>query len=186
MGLLLGPILANTSCVAWPAIRVSNWREAADGQKPAEDFRPVSVKTFSCSTGMTHKCTFYAVQGLRHCLLGCQGFIALGLIKTLFAEEIFVDDTSNYPGLVSTEKPNGLSDVPGSLSPPLPSKPEALIPKDIRQEFQALFTGFGCLDEPYTIQFGEDTKPHYQYASRSIALPLRPKVQAELQRMEDL
>ena len=49
--------------------------------------------------------------------------------------------------------------------------------------FPNLFKGLGKLEGSYHIKLRNDAKP---YTPRRIALPLLPKVEAELQRMEAL
>lgn len=65
------------------------------------------------------------------------------------------------------------------------------ITTDIRAEhltrkFPSLFTGLGNLWDEYEIQLKPGSKPHALYTARHVALPLRPKVQEELARMEKL
>ena len=57
-------------------------------------------------------------------------------------------------------------------------------PSPIQKEFPALFMGLGCLQDPYTIQLADE--PYCQYTARNVPLPLRPRVEAELTRMEQL
>lgn len=56
--------------------------------------------------------------------------------------------------------------------------------EDIMGRFPKVFTGLGTLGEEYTIQLREDAKPFALYAPRSVPIPLRPKVEEELARME--
>ena len=49
-----------------------------------------------------------------------------------------------------------------------------------------MFNGLGQLKDNYTVKLREDAKPFALTAPRRVALPLLPKVKAELQRMEDL
>ena len=49
-----------------------------------------------------------------------------------------------------------------------------------------LFQGLGNLGEPYEIQLQPDAKPHALFTPRSVPIPLRKKVQAELSRMESM
>ena len=77
------------------------------------------------------------------------------------------------------------ADVPDQVSPPpIPDPHPSPIPDDIQKEFPALFTGLGCLQDPYTIQLADDVKPYCQYTARNVPLPRRPRVEAELTRME--
>ena len=57
-------------------------------------------------------------------------------------------------------------------------------PQGIRKKFPKLFTGLGTLGEEYDIKLKPDAKPHALLTSRNVALPLRPKVAEELERME--
>ena len=49
-----------------------------------------------------------------------------------------------------------------------------------------LFSGLGCLEGEYRIKLRENTKPFALSTPRRVALPLLPKVKAELERMEQL
>ena len=53
----------------------------------------------------------------------------------------------------------------------------------IKARFSQLFTGLGNLGEEYTIQLKQDAKPFSLYTPRRIPLPLRGRVQEELDRM---
>ena len=57
---------------------------------------------------------------------------------------------------------------------------------DIMQRFPSLFHGLGTLGEPYTIKLREGVQPHALFTPRNVLIPLRPKVQKELERMERL
>ena len=52
--------------------------------------------------------------------------------------------------------------------------------------FPNLFTGLGKLKDNYQIKLTSDAKLYTLQAPRRVALPLLPKVEAELQRMESL
>ena len=52
--------------------------------------------------------------------------------------------------------------------------------------FPKLFTGLGKLKDNYQIKLRSDAKPYTLQVPRRVALPLLPKVEAELQRMEAL
>lgn len=58
--------------------------------------------------------------------------------------------------------------------------------EDIIQRFPALFQGLGTLGEEYTIRLREGVRPYALYTPRNVPFPLRPKVKAELDRMERL
>ena len=60
---------------------------------------------------------------------------------------------------------------------------------DIMQRFPSLFHGLGtlqCVGKPYTIKLREGVQPHALFTPRNFPIPLRPKVQKELERMERL
>ena len=57
---------------------------------------------------------------------------------------------------------------------------------DIPQKFSSVFQGLGNLGEEYEIKLKPDAKPYSLFAPRHIPLPLRPKVQEELTRMESI
>ena len=52
--------------------------------------------------------------------------------------------------------------------------------------FPNLFTGLGKLKDNYQIKLKSDAKPYTLQVPRRVALPLLPKVKAELHRMETL
>ena len=56
----------------------------------------------------------------------------------------------------------------------------------IEKKFPKLFTGLGRLKDSYKIKVKSDAKPYALTTPRRVALPLLPKVKAELQRMVDL
>ena len=56
----------------------------------------------------------------------------------------------------------------------------------IVKKFSELFRGLGKLEDNYSIKLSSDAKPFTLTTPRRVALPLLPKVKAELQRMEDL
>ncbi len=58
------------------------------------------------------------------------------------------------------------------------------IPDSIRVQYPTLFTGIGCMAEPYEIRIKPDATPHAIHSPRRIPLPLMPKVKAELEKME--
>ena len=57
---------------------------------------------------------------------------------------------------------------------------------DVSRRFPKVFTGLGNLGEEYHIQLREGAIPYSLYTPRNIAIPLRDKVCAELQRMETM
>ena len=54
----------------------------------------------------------------------------------------------------------------------------------IPSQFQDMFQGLGTLGEEYTIRLKDDARPHSLYTPRNVPIPLRGKVQEELNRME--
>ena len=58
--------------------------------------------------------------------------------------------------------------------------------QDIPKQFPSLFQGLGNLGEEYDIQLKSEAKPFAIFTPRHVALPLRTKVQQELNRMESL
>ena len=54
----------------------------------------------------------------------------------------------------------------------------------ILQKFPAVFQGLGNLGEEFEIYLKPDAKPYSYYTPRHVPLPLRQKVQEELNRME--
>ena len=57
---------------------------------------------------------------------------------------------------------------------------------DIPEKFSSVFQGLGNMGEPYDIKLKPDAKPYALFTPRNIPLPLRPRVEEELQRMEKL
>ena len=57
---------------------------------------------------------------------------------------------------------------------------------DVKKRFPKLFQGLGQLREQYKIVLREDAKPYALTTPRRVAIPLRLKVKAELQRMQKL
>ena len=55
-----------------------------------------------------------------------------------------------------------------------------------REEFPSLFSGLGKLNEEYKIQLNKDAQPFALSTPHRVAIPLMPKVQEELKRMEKL
>ena len=58
--------------------------------------------------------------------------------------------------------------------------------QDILKQFPLLFKGLGNFGEEYHIQLKPEAKPFAIYTPRHVSLPLRDKVQKELDRMEPL
>ena len=54
----------------------------------------------------------------------------------------------------------------------------------IKEKFPKVFQGLGNLGGEYTIKLGPDAKPYSLFTPRHVPLPLRPKVEEELNRME--
>ena len=56
----------------------------------------------------------------------------------------------------------------------------------VEECFPKVFRGLGNLGDPYVIKLTQDAILHPIYTPRTIALPMRPKVQEELDRMESI
>ena len=54
------------------------------------------------------------------------------------------------------------------------------------KEFPQLFSGLGELEGEYSIKLRPDATPYSLSTPRHVAIPLLPKVKAELERMQDL
>ncbi len=63
---------------------------------------------------------------------------------------------------------------------------EPVLEGNIAKQFPKLFQGLGKLEDNYTIKLCDDSQPFALTTPRRVAIPLLPKVKAELQRMEDL
>ena len=57
---------------------------------------------------------------------------------------------------------------------------------EIVEKYSSVFEGLCNLGEPYSIQLKEGAKPHALFTARNVPFALRPKVQQELQRMQQL
>ena len=57
---------------------------------------------------------------------------------------------------------------------------------EVFQRFPSVFSGLGNLGEEYKLQLKDDAKPFSLYAPRNVPLPLKDKVQQELDRRESL
>ncbi len=57
---------------------------------------------------------------------------------------------------------------------------------DFKTKYPSVFTGFGKLKEPCTIELEPSAEPQALSSPRRIPLPMRDKVHAELKRMEDM
>ena len=56
----------------------------------------------------------------------------------------------------------------------------------IQEQFAEVFEGLGTLGEEYKIQLKENATPYSLFTPRNVPLPLRDKVQEELERMETM
>jgi len=56
----------------------------------------------------------------------------------------------------------------------------------IQEKFPSLFGGLGIMANEYDIHLKPDAKPHALFTARHVPIPLREKVQAELQEMQRL
>ena len=56
----------------------------------------------------------------------------------------------------------------------------------IQGKFPSLFNGLGLMSHEYEIRLKPNAKPHALFTARHVPIPLREKVQAELQRMQSL
>ena len=54
------------------------------------------------------------------------------------------------------------------------------------RKFPSLFNGLGLMLQEYEIHLKPNAKPHALFTARHVPIPLREKVQAELQRMQSL
>ena len=58
------------------------------------------------------------------------------------------------------------------------------IPVNIRTQYPSLFTGLGCMSEPYEIRIKHDATPYAITSPRRVLLPLLPKIKDELKRLK--
>lgn len=56
----------------------------------------------------------------------------------------------------------------------------------MKQRFPKVFNGLGTMGEEYEIKLKDGCSPYAIYAPRRVPIPLRPKVQEELNRMEEM
>ena len=100
--------------------------------------------------------------------------------------------TINYQGQSSNQDTYIIKDLKNNLlGLPAIRKLEMLshvctLEKSIISQYPALFTGLGMFAQAYTIKLKPNHKPFALNAPRNIPLPLRSKVQSELQRMQSM
>lgn len=58
--------------------------------------------------------------------------------------------------------------------------------RDLKAQYPTVFSGLGNLKEPYEIKLEPGAVPYALSSPRRVPLPLRDKVQAELERMENM
>ena len=63
---------------------------------------------------------------------------------------------------------------------------QPILKEDVEKEFSDLFEGLGRLRDNYQIKLKEGAQPFSLTTPRRVAVPLLPKVKAELQRMENM
>ena len=56
----------------------------------------------------------------------------------------------------------------------------------VQEKYPELFTGLGKLGDDYEIKLRTDARPHALFTPRKVPLPLRNKVKAELEKMEQM
>ena len=66
-----------------------------------------------------------------------------------------------------------------------PAEPDART-QEIQKQFPKVFNGLGTMGEEYVVKLKEESHPYAIYAPRNVPIPLRPKVQEELNRMEEI
>ena len=141
------------------------------------------------ASGASAVITVCVVQGLRHALLSCSDSLSLGLIKPLFSNDGVPPDIKSSSD-VPNDGPNSMQNAavipPGSE--PVPVAPSAAdrIPEAVLADFPSLFSGLGSLKKTYSIPLTDGVKPFCLHTARNVALPIRPQVEAELQRIESL
>ena len=68
----------------------------------------------------------------------------------------------------------------------LAARIETTTQEDIPKQFPKVFQGLGNLGEEFTIKLKPEATPYALYTPRRVALPLLPKVEEELKRMESM
>ena len=66
------------------------------------------------------------------------------------------------------------------------TKTETSTTTEVEKRFPSVFSGLGNLGEEYEIPLRPEANPHSLFTPRRVPLPLRPKVEEELNRMESL
>ena len=56
----------------------------------------------------------------------------------------------------------------------------------IKTRFKSVFTGLGTIGDEYRISLKEGAKPYSLHSPRNVPIPLRSKVEKELNRMEEM
>ena len=76
--------------------------------------------------------------------------------------------------------------LPAITALQLVSRLHTMQTKDVIRQFPTIFKGLGNLGEEFEIKLKPDAQPFALTTPRNIALPLRPKVEQELARMEEM
>ena len=112
--------------------------------------------------------------------------VALEVMGQFDGMLVFQGKTSKQAVYVVKNLKTNLLGLPAITSLHLVARLDATSMCEVQEEFPTVFEGLGNLGEPYHIQLQPDAKPYALFTPRNIPLPLRPKVELELQRMEKL
>lgn len=90
------------------------------------------------------------------------------------------------PVYIVKELQHNLLGLPAIQALNLLTQVDTLVEAPVPQQFPALFTGLGTIQDSFTIKLKPDAQPFALFTPRNVAIPLRKKVREELTRMESL
>ena len=98
------------------------------------------------------------------------------------------DKSTTQEVFVIPQLTHNLLGLPAITALDLVTKVDAIQSKTsvIQEKFPSLFNGLGLMSQEYEIRLKPNAKPHALFTARHVPIPLREKVQAELQRMQSL
>ena len=108
-----------------------------------------------------------------------------------FEEVLYYKDRSSQQTIYAVRGlTTNLLGLPAIISLNLASRVDTTTVADykslVEECFPKVFRGLGNLGDPYVIKLTQDAVPHAIYTPRTVASPMRPRVQEELDRMESI
>ena len=92
----------------------------------------------------------------------------------------------SQPVYVVRELQQNLLGLPAIQALNLLTQADTLQKTPVHQQFPAVFTGLGTIQDSFEIKLKPDAQPHALFTPRNVPIPLHKKVQDELARMESL